>query len=774
MTIRTCLAKPIPALWFGSAALLACVALWQAAPASAATRKRTPGKPAPARPVSSDLASPLAGLVQAYRETPTPGRRAAVESYAAAHGKDRTGALARLALGITDYEQTHYPAAVGELKPVQAKLPEIADYAAYYLAAARVESNDTTVSARDLAPAHPAAAPSPVSGKAWLVEARALKTPDAAAAIRLLRSHYADLPQPDGDLALADCYQAAGDLPNAADFYQRVYFQYVAGDAAVRSAAALVALKDTMGAAYPPPLPEQKLRRADRLLELREYAAARSEYQALLSQLTNAPQDRARVSLGAVDFLTGATSLAYSYLRDLEVGDSEAAAERLYYIAECARHLNNEDAMMAAVKELAAKCPDSPWRLKALVSVANRYLLVNRPDDYVPLYQAAYESFPAAPAAALCHWKVTFHQYLHGAVNAADLLAEHLRNYPGHYTAGAALYFLGRGSERQTDPAAARAAYQLLVQTFENTYYAMLARDRLRSPEVAGGSQMEGAAKTAAAAQWLSNLTFPVARSVPAESSQATALRIARSRLLRSAGLADLADSELRFGARTDGQAPLLAMESAAAAEAPHRAMRIMKTMTPDYLGLPVQSAPRKFWELLFPLPYRADLVQSAQAREIDPYLLAGLIRQESEFNPEAISPAKAYGLTQVRPATGRQYARQAGVERFTTRALYQPAVNLKIGCSILRGMLNHNNGSLEQTLAAYNAGPARVAEWLTWNTYREPAEFVESIPFTETRDYVQAVLRNAEMYRRLYEGVAKAAEEKPGAKPAPARKSGL
>ena len=66
--------------------------------------------------------------------------------------------------------------------------------------------------------------------------------------------------------------------------------------------------------------------------------------------------------------------------------------------------------------------------------------------------------------------------------------------------------------------------------------------------------------------------------------------------------------------------------------------------------------------------------------------------------------------------------------------------------------MLDQNGGRLEQTLAAYNAGPARAAEWLTWNRYREPAEFVESIPFTETRDYVQAVIRNAGIYRRLYQ----------------------
>jgi len=228
-------------------------------------------------------------------------------------------------------------------------------------------------------------------------------------------------------------------------------------------------------------------------------------------------------------------------------------------------------------------------------------------------------------------------------------------------------------------------------------------------------------------------------------------LRIERSRLLRSAGLADLADSELRFGARNGGQPALLGMEMADAADAPHSAMHIMKGMAPEYLSLPFNAAPRKYWETLFPLPYRGDLERDAHQAGIDPFLLAGLIRQESEFDPQALSPAKAYGLMQVRPGTGREFARKAGVGRFTNRMLFQPAINLKLGASILRGMLDENNDKLEETLASYNAGPAHLVTWLSWNQYREPAEFVEAIPFTETRDYVQAVLRNADVYRRLY-----------------------
>jgi soluble lytic murein transglycosylase len=683
----------------------------------------------------------LAGLVRAYRESPTSGRRAAIASYVASHPSD--SALGNLALGITAFEQQDYAAAIAALKPLPAALPKIADYAAYYLAAARVESNDFAGIAAELAPA---LGNSPLRGRSLVLEARARKADLPGEAVRLLRDNYTELPQPEGDVTLADCYQAAGDLARAAEYYQRIYYHYLTGVAATRSAAALVALKDVMGASYPQPAAAQMLHRADRLLEAKEYQDATREYQPVAAGAAGLERDQARVRIAAVDYLSGKTTTAWPALLALDLPPSEAAAERLYYLVECARRRNDDVEMISAVQQLAAGYRQSSWRLKALVSAANRYLLVNRPDDYLPLYRAVYEDFPTSAQAPLAHWKVTFHAYQHDLPAAGALLREHLQLYPGHSTGGAALYFLGRMLERAGDAAGARACYQRLATAYENHYYAMLARGRLQ------GAPQAGRAPQTEIAQFVTGIRFPVATPIPAGATAATGARIERSRLLRDAGLSDLADSELRFGSRTDGQPALLAIELAAAAEAPHQAMRVLKGMTPEYLGLPVPAAPRRFWELLFPLPYRAEVVQNAQERALDPYLLAGLIRQESEFNPQAVSHAKAYGLTQVRPGTGRQFARQSGVARFTTRVLTQPSANLKIGCSILRSMLDHQGGSIEQTLAAYNAGPEHVVEWLAWNTYREPAEFVESIPFTETRDYVQAVLRNAEMYRRLYE----------------------
>jgi soluble lytic murein transglycosylase len=213
-----------------------------------------------------------------------------------------------------------------------------------------------------------------------------------------------------------------------------------------------------------------------------------------------------------------------------------------------------------------------------------------------------------------------------------------------------------------------------------------------------------------------------------------------------------------------DAQPHLLAMELARAADAPHQGLRSMKSLVSDYFTIPPATAPERFWELLFPLPFRRDLVRQSSASELDPHIVAGLVRQESEFNPKVISRANAYGLTQIVPSTGRQLARKAGIRSFTASMLFQPATNLQLGTSYLRSLLDQWDGKWEQTLASYNAGKSRVLNWITWGDYKEPAEFVETIPFTETREYVQSVLRNAAAYRRIYGARLNAME--PAAKP--------
>ena len=182
-----------------------------------------------------------------------------------------------------------------------------------------------------------------------------------------------------------------------------------------------------------------------------------------------------------------------------------------------------------------------------------------------------------------------------------------------------------------------------------------------------------------------------------------------------------------------------------------HRAIQFLKRALPGYYSVDIDALPRPYWEILFPRPYWLELQRQAQANSLNPYLVASLIRQESEFNPAALSRANAYGLMQLLPQVGRGEARAAHMRRFSTSALLSPSINLQLGTHYFREMVTQYNGQVEYALAAYNAGSNRVDEWLQGGHFRDVPEFVESIPFTETREYVQAIMRNARVYQKLY-----------------------
>jgi soluble lytic murein transglycosylase len=597
-----------------------------------------------------------------------------------------------------------------------------------------------------------------------------LESGDAGAALRLLRLHSKQLPQPAGDWLLASCAEAANDPASAAVYYQQVYYQHPSAPEAEQAASALVRLKSVLGGAYPPPRPQAMLERAEKWQRAGNHRRARAEYESITSQAAGAERDQARVRIGVSDYLASQTTAAYSYLKALEVASPEAEAERLFYLAECARRLERDKERLEIVARLGELDPQSPWRLKAVVSAANRYLVENQPEVYEPLYGACFESFPSDPQAEYCHWKVVWSAYVRRRPEAAAGLREHLKNYPGSEKSSTALYFLGRLAEAGQDQSAAKAYYAQALERFPNHHYAVLAKERLAQPEFAR------VLASSEVTEFLSSVQWPPHRYPDNfEPTPATRLRIERSRLLAAAALDELAEKELRFGAETDGQPHLLGMELAQAAArqgAPSKGIRVLKSLVPGYLSMPLEGAPDAFWRLLFPLPYRSELERNARQNGLDPFLVAGLVRQESEFNPQAVSAAHAYGLTQILPGTGRALARKLGPRRFRTSMLLRPEINLRLGTSYLRRMWDENARQWEATLAAFNAGQSRVANWLSWRGYQEPAEFVESIPFSETRNYVLAVLRNTQIYRRLYGAEKRVAADGPQARKAPAKKA--
>jgi len=115
------------------------------------------------------------------------------------------------------------------------------------------------------------------------------------------------------------------------------------------------------------------------------------------------------------------------------------------------------------------------------------------------------------------------------------------------------------------------------------------------------------------------------------------------------------------------------------------------------------------------------------------------------------ISHANAWGLMQLLPSVGKQLAKDVKLKPYSSDLLLVPNTNLRLGTRYFKSLLDKYDGKVEYALAAYNAGTDRVQDWTSAAKYRDTAEFVESIPFTETREYVQAIMRNATVYRRLY-----------------------
>jgi soluble lytic murein transglycosylase len=224
-----------------------------------------------------------------------------------------------------------------------------------------------------------------------------------------------------------------------------------------------------------------------------------------------------------------------------------------------------------------------------------------------------------------------------------------------------------------------------------------------------------------------------------------------RAQALRGIALDEFAETELR-AAHAVARLPRLLVEAARAANAAGRYWQSVsagRQAVPQLEARSLQEVPEEIWRLIYPLPYAASLERYAARANVDPMLAAGIIRQESIFQRDAVSRAGAVGLMQILPVTGRQLARQLRVGYARAR-LTEPEYNLRLGTVYLAQMIARH-GSVERALAAYNAGPDRLVLWQAERTYEEPAEFVQSIPFTETREYVQIVLRNAELYRRLY-----------------------
>jgi soluble lytic murein transglycosylase len=567
-----------------------------------------------------------------------------------------------------------------------------------------------------------------------------LQQNDPQGALRVLLP-LADSPQGshvDYRYALGRAYQASGDTTHAAAVYRNLYVSFPLSVEAGQARGQMQAMN------MPLPAGERKIH-ADQLFNAKRYAEAGDEYHAIehdSSGLSQADHDALLIYAAACQM-----KLKRISRRDVEKLPNTAddsAALKLYMLAETSRSERDEAAHDALIAQMVQRFPTSRWLEEALYSGGNMYLLTHDSKQATYHYSLLVKMFPNSTYAASAHWRAAWMNYrLHNYAEAARLMEEQIQGYSAGIEVPSALYWRGRIYEDQEHNFAQAANfYRTLAESYINFYYAGLARKRL--------NVLKAETATTEPAIVLSAVPKPLVPSLTGELPE-NEPHLIKARLLANAALNEYIGPEIQLSPTSSQWGALAQSEIFTSYGETTRALQAMKHSGISFFSLPLDEVPMVYWKVLFPQPYWNDLVANSQKNGVDPYLVASLIRQESEFNPSVVSHANAWGLMQLLPSVGKSMAKKEGLKGFSTNGLLNPAVNLQLGTKNLRLVLDRFGGQQEYALAAYNAGDVPVRQWMSAGTYQDIAEFVESIPYTETREYVQAILRNRDIYRALY-----------------------
>ncbi|MFS8084695.1 MAG: transglycosylase SLT domain-containing protein, partial [Acidobacteriota bacterium] len=465
------------------------------------------------------------------------------------------------------------------------------------------------------------------------------------------------------------------------------------------------------------------------------------------------PERQARRANAAANARRSVDATAALAATPLSAG--EARAEAMFNLAMAYGRSKQWAQARTTTGDLRRAFPDSIWTTRAFAQVGQLAEDAKNSTDASYFYRAAVNFYPGAaevtPAQFYFAWQA------HEGKNFAEssrLLTEHVANYAGRNTdfRGKAAYWAARDSERAGKLAEARAIYQGLQARYDANWYGYLAKQRLDVMSRNGNVAAKDFPADSEIGRAVANLqTVTVAEETAGPNEDA---RLAKADQLSIIGTDDLALEELTAASTAAPSSPRVNLAIARIYRAKNdnvQALNVLKRSYPDYSQMKPEEMRPDEWDIFYPLSYWDIITQESRARRLDPFQVAGLIRQESVFNPRATSSARAYGLMQLIVPTAVTTAKRSGVDRaITMESLYEPRLNIQLGTSYLRDQLD-KYGRIEYVAAAYNAGPGRVVQWRA-TLPLEIDEWAEAVPFRETRLYIQGVVRNTMQYRRLYD----------------------
>jgi soluble lytic murein transglycosylase len=544
-------------------------------------------------------------------------------------------------------------------------------------------------------------------------------------------------------LALGTAEEAVGHKDHALQAYGRVYYEFPLSSEASKAQEGMERLQTAE--LVPADRYARELKRAEQLFAARRWAQARAAFEPLARAAQGDDRELIALRLAEADYYLARHRASRDALERYIDGGKREAEARFFYLTTI-RALGDQTRYVTLARQLVKEFPDNEWAAETLNNLASHYIINDEDAEADRVFRELLQRFPKHRYGERAAWKVGWFAYRGGRfADTVEVFENAAATFPRADNRPAWLYWSGRARDQLGDVAAANARYRLAVTDYQNTYYGRLSMkllDQRREPAV-----MPSATRAAAAA---------------------TPVTVPTSDLIRALAAVELYDDALRevqYAQQVYGDSPQLQATSAwirhrqgLGLKATERfaalrgAINTMRRAYPQFMTAGGENLPPDVLRIIFPLDFWPLIQKYAKAHDLDPFLLAALMAQESTFTPEIRSSANAVGLMQITPPTGRTLARQLGIRRFSTAMLTQPETNVRMGTKYFKDMVD-KFGGVHYALAGYNAGPHRVVQWMKEAPGLPQDEFIDNIPFAETQNYVKRILGTAEDYRRLYGG---------------------
>ena len=657
-------------------------------------------------------------------------------------------ALVHLQAAIRLYADEKYEQALGRFSSAAGPTSPLQAHASYYAGVSELRLRRFEAARRRFA--------SLKSTEGFVGEAAALGEAEAAQALgdfgdavkiydKILGDKAVDAPAIW--LSLANAALSDGDRKRAAEAFLRLYYEFPVSEHAVQAEGPLQTLQEVQPIAAGNTRYKLEMGRAERLFGSRRYPEARNSFLRLKPYATDDDAELVSLRLAEIEYFQGRHSNARESLKEFLTSGARQAEARFFYLMS--QHgLRNYETFEQLVSALDKDFADSTWAEEALNNLATFYILNDRDDEADAVLRTMYARFPRGRYAERAAWKAGWTSYRKGDMSEAVRYFESAAmSFPRSDYRPAWLYWSGRARAAMGDSPAATARYQLTITDYHNTYYGRLAEKLLEKQGGSPGASNLVFAQTAAQLAGEDDYFPPTEETI---------------RMLLALGLYEPAVRELEFARAKWGDSPAItatiawANKQLAASQSGSEqftlargSITLIKRAYPQFMARGGDQLPREILTTIFPLSYW-DLIKKYSAQNgLDPFLVAALMAQESTFVRDIKSHAGAYGLMQVMPHTGRQYARKLKVP-YSLRLLTTPEPNIRIGTMHLADKIRQF-GNVHLALASYNAGETPVRRWMRDFPDLPQDEFIDSIPYPETQQYVKRLLGTAEDYRRLY-----------------------